>query len=356
MRRYGIRNAAQTTVAPTGTIATVSGCEAYGCEPVFALAYVRHVNDNGKDMELRYTSPIFLQALGKVGLDREVQERILQRVALGGSCQGIEELPDSIREAFVVAADITAEEHVRMQAALQAFVDASISKTINFPASATPGDVARAFKLAWELGCKGLTVYVTGSREKVVLETEATRKAKEEAQASTMKRAETALVRRPRPHVLKGVTYRKGTPLGTAYVTVNANGGDEPFEVFLTVGKAGSDTAAVAEALGRLVSLVLRIPSPLTATRRLKQVVTQLKGIGGGQPLGFGPDRVRSLPDGVAQVLAEHLGLIAPEGEGQAEQQLSLFPAGDLCPECGHAALVNEEGCCRCYSCGHSEC
>jgi ribonucleoside-diphosphate reductase alpha chain len=354
IRHHGIRNAAQTTVAPTGTIATVSGCEAYGCEPVFALAYVRHVNDNGKDMELRYTSPIFLQALEKVGLDREAQERILQKVTLGGSCQDVEELPDHIREIFVVAADITAEEHVRMQAALQAFVDASISKTINFPASATPGDVARAFELAWKLGCKGLTVYVTGSREKVVLETEATRKAKEEAQVPTVAVATT--VRRPRPHVLKGVTYRKGTPLGTAYVTVNANGGDEPFEVFLTVGKAGSDTAAVAEALGRLISLVLRIPSPLTATRRLKQVVTQLKGIGGGQPLGFGPDRVRSLPDGVAQVLAEHLGMIAPEGDGQTEQQLSLFPAGDLCPECGHAALVNEEGCCRCYSCGHSEC
>jgi ribonucleoside-diphosphate reductase alpha chain len=354
LHHYGIRNAAQTTVAPTGTIATVSGCEAYGCEPVFALAYVRHVNDNGKDMELRYTSPIFLHALEKAGLDREAQERILQKVALGGSCQDVEALPLNVRETFVVAADITAEEHVRMQAALQAFVDASISKTINFPASATPGDVARAFELAWKLGCKGLTVYVTGSREKVVLETEATRKAKEEAQSPAM--AVTTSVRRPRPHVLKGVTYRKGTPLGTAYVTVNANGGDEPFEVFLTVGKAGSDTAAVAEALGRLVSLVLRIPSPLTATRRLKQVVTQLKGIGGGQPLGFGPDRVRSLPDGVAQVLAEHLGMIAPEGDGQTEQQLSLFPAGDLCPECGHAALVNEEGCRRCYSCGHSEC
>jgi len=359
VRRHGIRNAAQTTVAPTGTIATVSGCEAYGCEPVFALAYVRHVNDNGKDMELRYTSPIFLHALERAGLDREAQERILQKVALTGSCRGVEELPPYIRETFVVAADITAEEHVRMQAALQAFVDASISKTINFPATATSGDVARAFKLAWELGCKGLTVYVTGSREKVVLETEATRKAKE-AQPPTMAspttRAETARVRRPRPHVVKGVTYRKGTPLGTAYVTVNDNGGDEPFEVFLTVGKAGSDTAAVAEALGRLISLVLRIPSPLSATRRLGQVVQQLKGIGGGRPLGFGRDRVRSLPDGVAQVLAEHLGMIEPQDEDQEIGQLSLFPAGDLCPECGHAALVKEEGCNRCYSCGYSEC
>jgi ribonucleoside-diphosphate reductase alpha chain len=355
IRRQGIRNAAQTTVAPTGTIATVSGCEAYGCEPVFALAYVRHVNDNGRDMELRYTSPIFLLALERAGLDRDAQEHILQKVALTGSCQGVEELPARIRDTFVVASDITAEEHVRMQAALQAFVDASISKTINFPAAASQDDVARAFRLAWELGCKGLTVYVTGSREKVVLETEATRKARQssqQAQGAAMPKA----VRRPRPHVLKGMTYRKGTPLGTAYVTVNANGGDEPFEVFLTVGKAGSDTAAVAEAIGRLISLVLRIPSPFSATRRLKQVVTQLKGIGGGQPLGFGRDRVRSLPDGVAQVLAEHLGMIAPSDEEDGTQQLSLFPAGDLCPECGHAALVNEEGCRRCYSCGHSEC
>jgi ribonucleoside-diphosphate reductase alpha chain len=294
-------------------------------------------------------------------LDAEARERVLEQVVLTGSCQAVGDLPPHVRDTFVVASDITAEEHVRMQAALQAFVDASISKTINFPSTATPDDVARAFELAWELGCKGLTVYVTGSRDKVVLETEATRQARQseqQAQGAAMPKVWTEAVhmRRPRPGVLKGVTYRKGTPLGTAYVTVNANGGDEPFEVFLTVGKAGSDTAAVAEAIGRLISLVLRLPSPFSATRRLKQVVQQLKGIGGGRPLGFGRDRVRSLPDGVAQVLAEHLGLVDPvDGEGGGEQ-LPLFPAGDLCPECGHAALVKEEGCSRCYSCGYSEC
>jgi len=353
IRRYGIRNGAQTTVAPTGTIATVSGCEAYGCEPVFALAYVRHMNNNGRDMELKYTSPLFVRALERAGLDHTARERVIQEVALSGSCQNVEVLPPGIREAFVVAGDITAEEHVRMQAALQAFVDSSISKTINFPSTATPDDIARAFQLAWELDCKGLTVYVTGSREKVVLETEATRKAKQQVQTQgTM----VSTIVRPRPHYLKGMTYRQGTPLGTAYITINANGGDEPFEVFLNVGKAGSDTAAVAEAIGRLISLFLRVPSPLTATRRLKQVVLQLKGIGGGRPLGFGRDRVRSLPDGVAQVLAEHLGMIEPPGEDKEGEQLPLFPAGDLCPECGHAALVNEEGCRRCYSCGYSEC
>ena len=352
IRRYGIHNAAQTTVAPTGTIATVSGCEAYGCEPVFALAYVRRVNDNGKDLELQYVSPLFLQALREAGLDDAARERIVQQVMVTGSCQNVEDVPPAVRDVFVVAGDITAEEHVRMQAALQAFVDSSISKTINFSATATPDDVARAFQLAWKLGCKGLTVYVTGSREKVVLETEATRRARKQARGTPM----VLTTVRPRPHHLNGKTYRLGTPLGTAYITVNINGDGEPFEVFLNVGKAGSDTAAVAEAIGRLISFILRVPSPLSATRRLKQVVRQLKGIGGGRPLGFGRDRVRSLPDGVAQVLAEHLGMVESPGETEGIEQLSLFPAGDLCPECGHAALVNEEGCRRCYACGYSEC
>jgi ribonucleoside-diphosphate reductase alpha chain len=352
IRRHGIRNAAQTTVAPTGTVATVSGCEAYGCEPVFALAYVRHVDDDGRDMELWYVSPLFLQALGEAGLDDVTQEQVVKRVAATGSCQDVEDVPQAVRDVFVVAGDITAEEHVCMQAALQAFVDSSISKTINFPSTATPDDVAQAFRLAWKLGCKGLTVYVTGSRDTVVLETEATRKARQQSQGE----AAMSTTVRPRPHCLKGETYRLGTPLGTAYITVNTNGDDEPFEVFLNVGKAGSDTAAVAEAVGRLISLLLRIPSPLSATRRLKQVVRQLKGIGGGRPLGFGRDQVRSLPDGVAQVLAEHLGMAKSASEDAGAEQLSLFSAGDLCPECGHAALVNTEGCRRCYSCGYSEC
>ena len=350
-RRCGIRNAAQVTVAPTGTIATVVGCEAYGCEPVFALAYVRHVNDDGRDLELKYASPLFLQALKAASLGDAACERIVQQVSVTGSCQVVEDVPRAVRDVFVVAGDVSAEEHVRMQAALQAFVDSSISKTINFPATATPDDVARAFQLAWQLGCKGLTVYVTGSREKVVLETEATRRAANQAQGALAP----ATVR-PRPHRLKGETYHLVTPLGTAYITVNANGDGEPFEVFLNVGKAGSDTAAVAEAIGRLISLVLRIPSPLSATRRLQQVVKQLKGIGGGRPLGFGRERVHSLPDGVAQVLAEHLGMAEPAAEEAEAGQLPLFPAGDLCPECGHAALVNEEGCRRCYTCGYSEC
>lgn len=243
-----------------------------------------------------------------------------------------------------------------MQAAIQAFVDNSISKTCNFPATATEQDVQDAYFLAWELGCKGLTVYVTGSREKVVLETQETRLAKDgqdNAQQKTLFRES----KKPRPHVLPGQTYRIRTPLGTTHITVNENGGNEPFEVFLNTSKAGSDTAAVSEAIGRLISYVLRMASPISPRERLAEVVRQLSGIGGGRPLGFGAKQVLSLPDAVAQVLNEYLGQepVRDNGHLRDEGQLA-FRIGDLCPDCGKAAFVREEGCRKCYACGYSEC
>jgi ribonucleoside-diphosphate reductase alpha chain len=351
IRRHGIRNAAQTTVAPTGTIATVSGCEAYGCEPVFALAYVRHFKDGDQDVELTYTSPLFLSALEQVGLDEQARDRIVAQVTATGSCQSVPEIPDAVRNTFVVAGDIAAQEHVYMQAAIQAYVDNSISKTVSLPEGAAEADVATAYHLAWRLGCKGLTVYVTGSREKVVLETQQTRGTRQTEE-------DLAETRKPRPMVLHGTTYRTPTPLGTAYITINHNGSQDPFEVFANVGKAGSDTAAVAEAIGRLISLALRMPSPLTARERMAEVIDQLAGIGGGRPMGFGPNRVRSLPDALAQILARHVALVEAE---QPPEQLPLPIPGprarpDLCPDCGQAAFVAMEGCRKCVNCGYSEC
>jgi len=355
IKRYGVRNAAQTTVAPTGTIGTVAGCEGYGCEPVFALAYIRHVNDNGRDLQLTYASPLFERALMEAGVDEEARREIYEKVMLKGSCQDVD-VPESVRHTFVVSQDITFEEHVRMQAALQRFVDNSISKTTNLPSTATVEDVARAYFLAWELGCKGLTIYVTGSREKVVLETKATRQAKEQP-------AQVLPAKKPRPKVLPGTTYRMSTPLGTTFVTINENGGGEPFEIFMHTSKAGSETYAVSEAMGRLISYILRLTSPVQPTERLAEVVNQLSGIGGGRPLGFGPNRVLSLPDGVARVLAEYLGQRAASvpardnGHGsEVEARQLAFKLGDLCPDCGQASLVEEEGCRKCYSCGYSEC
>lgn len=354
--RYGIRNAAQTTVAPTGTIATVAGCEGYGCEPVFALAYVRHVNDNGQDLQLQYTSPLFEKALLDAGLDEDARTKIVEDVNKIGSCQNLQTIPEAIRNTFVVASDITPEEHVRMQAAIQAFVDNSISKTCNFPRSATEEDVVKAYQLAWELGCKGLTVYVTGSREKVVLETQATKSKKESGAKQQTLWPES---KKPRAGILRGETHRVSTPLGHAYVTVNENGNQHPFEVFIQTSKAGSDTAAVSEAIGRLVSYILRLTSPVAPRDRMREVVKQLGGIGGGRPLGFGSNRVLSLPDGVAQALDDYLRESPRDmskSNGQLPGQVAGELFGDLCPECGEAAVVNEEGCRKCYSCGFSEC
>jgi ribonucleoside-diphosphate reductase alpha chain len=389
IRTQGIRNAAQCTIAPTGTIATVAGCEGYGCEPVFALSYIRHVNDNGKDLQLPYVSPLFETALKEAGLPEETYQKIVSQVTEQGSCQLIPEVPEELRERFVVSRDITAEEHVRMQAALQAFVDNSLSKTINFPAEAAEDDVARAYQLAWELGCKGITVFITGSRKQVVLETAETAKSKGKDASILMAAPEAEHIptmiptatptsdqaiplwyetKRPRPRRLPGATFQVDTPLGKAFVTVNENDGFQPFEVFIATAKAGSETAAVSEALGRLISYILRLSSPVRPRDRLQEVVRQLAGIGGGRPLGFGPNRVLSLPDGVAHVLADYLEGIVPGEESEKTGKLppsnveSLSPGqlkmkiGDLCPQCGEAAVVNEEGCRKCYSCGYSEC
>ncbi|MCB0101413.1 MAG: adenosylcobalamin-dependent ribonucleoside-diphosphate reductase [Anaerolineales bacterium] len=375
IKQHGIRNAAQTTVAPTGTIATVAGCEGYGCEPVFALAYIRHVNDNGKDLKLTYASPRFDEALKSLGLGEEKREEIVEQVMSQGTCQHIAELPQHIRDTFVVSGDVTAEAHVRMQGALQAFVDNSLSKTVNFHEGATESDVAIAYQLAWELGCKGITVYVTGSRDKVVLETKATAEKKDAPQTAPMPVSATPAgptiwhgTKKPRPKALTGKTFNIDTPVGKAFITINENGGAQPFETFVNTAKAGSETAAVSEAIGRLISYILRMASPIAPLDRMREVVVQLIGIGGGRSLGFGPNRVKSLPDGIGQVLDQYLrdkdGIVIEEvksngngnGHHDSGEHTSKMKIGDLCPECGEAAVVNEEGCRKCYACGYSEC
>jgi ribonucleoside-diphosphate reductase alpha chain len=397
IKEHGIRNACQTTIAPTGTIATISGCEGYGCEPVFALAYLRHVNDQGKDLTLTYTSPLFEKALEESGLTADERAKIIEEVVAQGSCQNVAGIPERIRNTFVVSSDITAEEHVRMQGAMQAFVDNSLSKTVNFPAEATEADVATAYMLAWELGCKGITVYVTGSRDKVVLETHATAKAKStespasgdsrekpegrsQAPTTEIKTPEGMTVlwnesRKPRSGMLRGSTLKVETPLGTAYVTINENGDDQPFEAFVNSAKAGSETAAVSEAIGRLISYILRLASPVAPLQRLVEIRAQLRGLGGDRQSGMGPGKVRSLPDGVSKAIAQYLKAreeadLVGNGNGHTNGHAILdieeTPAeavgvvaglkGELCPECGHSTLINEEGCKKCYTCSFSEC
>ncbi len=365
IKKHGIRNAAQTTVAPTGTIATVSGCEGYGCEPAFALAYTRHVVESEGDLDLTYLSPLFKEALDNSELAAGLKEQIINSILETGTCQGIKDLPGEIVNTFVVSGDITAEEHIRVQAALQAFVDNSISKTINFPSSAEPEDVAGAYILAWETGCKGITVYVTGSRDKVILETGSSGEEPAQREVQTQL-SKWQAAKKPRPRHLEGYTYSIETPLGKTYVTINENGDQQPFEVFINTAKAGSDTAAVSEAIGRSLSYILRMSSPVPPRQRLEEVYQQYSGIGGRRPMGFGPNRVRSLPDGIAQALQEYLENTGWKFQEVSSEEIEIYEeinqpenwleVGDLCPECGQAALVNEEGCRKCYSCGYSEC
>lgn len=362
-----MRNSTVTTIAPTGTISIIAGCSG-GIEPQFALVFFRNVMDNTKLPEVH---GYFKEMLEREGL---YSEALMEKIAEHGSVQDIPELPEAVRRVFVTAHDITPEWHIRMQAAFQKYTDNAVSKTVNFPSSATPEDVERVYMLAYELGCKGVTIYRDGSRDNQVLNVG---KIKEKPGEETIPvapcTAETPAAEvvavseeirpdsmdankflKPRPAVMTGKTYRQQTPLGTAFVTVNTNPEEEPFEVFTNVGKAGSDTAADAEAIGRLISLVLRLPSTLSATDRLKEVVKQLCDIGGRHHFGYGEKKVRSLPDAVARVLEQHLGLTM--GDMDMPNDSKHARIGDLCPQCGNATLVSQEGCQKCYSCSHTEC
>ncbi|MHB1158805.1 MAG: vitamin B12-dependent ribonucleotide reductase [Chloroflexota bacterium] len=355
-----LRNATVTTIAPTGTISIIAGSTS-GIEPLFAIAF-RHIVG---DRHLTFVNPHFERVAKERGF---YSEELMERVVRQGTLHGLDEIPEEVRRVFVTAHEVEPEWHVRTQAAFQKHVDNGVSKTVNLPNSATVQEVAEVYRTAYEMGCLGITVFRDGCKGTQVLHvgTSAAEagEAAGEAENAVQPQVKEKVKVKPRPHVVHGVTYRAETPLGTAFVTVNQNGNEEPFEVFLNVGKAGSDTAAVAEAVGRLISMILRLPSALSPTERLKAIVGQLAGIGGGRQLGFGRSRVRSLPDAVAQVLSEHMGNtggeaastpVEPHAHSVEELEASGL-VGDLCPECGHATLVYEEGCQKCYSCGYSEC
>ncbi|MFQ5960815.1 MAG: vitamin B12-dependent ribonucleotide reductase, partial [Candidatus Methylomirabilales bacterium] len=333
-----LRNSTVTTIAPTGTISIIANCSS-GIEPVFALAFSHIVGDR----HLTFINPIFERMAKARGF---YSEELMKAVAERGTVRGLAGIPEDVQRVFVTAHEIDTEWHVRMQAAFQKYTDNGVSKTINLPNAATEEDVEKAYLLAYELGCIGITVFRDGCKGEQVLHVGT--KKKDEAKPT----ADVGIHIEPRPEVIPGKTYRIQTPVGTAFITVNDNGkgAGEPFEVFVSVGKAGSETMAHAEALGRLISLVLRLPLPkqMSAQDRVAEIVGQLSGIGGGRPLGFGRKRVLSLPDALAQALAQHVGLT--EVTEHKRTDVALTKVGDLCPDCQQATLVNEEGCRKCYS------
>ena len=343
-----LRNCTVTTIAPTGTISMIAGCSS-GIEPVFALAFEHRVKGADGERVLTFVSDTFERLAKARGF---YSDAVMAEVARHGSIQHAPGVDEAVKAVFKTAHEVDWTWHVRHQAAFQKHADNGVSKTVNLPREAGEGDVAGAYLLAWQEGCLGITVFRDGCKGNQVLH--AGVRPGDESGPETSVLGERVV--KPRPHSLAGTTYRMETPIGTAFVTVNDTAGGEPFEVFVQVGKAGSDTMAVAEALGRLVSLVLRLPSPLSAGRRLEEVISQLSLIGGGQPTGFGPSKILSLPDALARVLGEHIG------RGTADSNRALAAAagarrvGDLCRECGQATLVYEEGCKKCVSCGYNEC
>ena len=386
-----LRNCNLTTVAPTGTISIIAGCSG-GIEPLFAVAFMR----NQAGVMMPDVNEDFVARAKSEGWH---SDDLMKRIAEEGHIH-FDEVPREVQDVFRTAHDISPEWHVRMQAAFQAHVDSAISKTTNFAFEATRTDVRKIYEMAFELECKGVTVYRDGSRPMQVLSTGKTGQEDESGAFPELEELKGQLAdaraekhelegvldkvrlqlkehdreaaasrhKRRRPSMLKGHTMKVESPLGDLYVTINEDNKGKPFEVFCTVGKAGGAAMADSEAIGRLISLSLRSGIPITAVR------DQLRGISCDRAVGVGPQKVLSAPDAIAQAieryLAEKEGVqemlpievpvtakagagVAGQGEYVVDHTAQTLGA---CPDCGAGQLAFEEGCKRCYVCGFSEC
>ena len=359
-----LRNSYVTTVAPTGTLSMIADTSG-GCEPEFSLIWYKRVMDGE---ELPYFLDYFEEVAKREGFWREdLVKKILDN---HGSPRGLQGIPEKWQRVFATAHDVAPQWHVRMQAAFQDHCDAAVSKTINMPREATVEDVKKAYLLAYDLKCKGITVYRDGSREDQVMnigvaEAEKPKEVRVEVPAEPV-----ALRPRARPDVITGRTQKILTGYGALYVTVNE---DEKglFEVFAQIGRGGGYTASFTEGIARLVSLCLRSGVPVD------EIIDQLEGIRSPRIAVDHGERVYSIPDAIAKAIKRHIGMqktgIQPAVEtydelgGAVETDVELEKesrdAAELlrkglnpeCPECGKP-LVFEEGCVKCHSCGYSEC
>ena len=320
------RNATTTTIAPTGTLSIIAGCSS-GIEPLFALSFARHVMDGEKLVE---ANPHFVTALREAGAHSDA---LMEEVTRKGSIAHIGLLPEALREVFVTAMDIEPVWHLKMQAAFQKYTDNAVSKTVNLPNSATKEEIREIYWLAYELGCKGVTVYRDGCKSNQVLCT---------GDGAPADPAKPQSKVRNRPDIVFGFTQKVKTGLGELYLTVNEIDG-KPFEVFATIGKSGRSVTAKAEAIGRLVSLALR------SGVEVADIVGQLKGIGGENPVFQKKGLLLSIPDAVSWVLENRY----LQGKTVRDDTGNL--SHPQCPDCG-ADLVFEEGCHVCKGCGYTKC
>jgi ribonucleoside-diphosphate reductase alpha chain len=388
-----LRNCNLTTVAPTGTISIIAGCSS-GIEPLFAVAFMR----NQAGVLMPDVNEDFVAIAKREGW---YSDDLMKQIAAAGHIH-FDAVPQQWQRVFVTAHDVTPEWHIQMQAAFQAFTDSAISKTCNFANDATEEYVEQIYRYAYELGCKGVTVYRDGARENQVLSTGSTAKkvqegtigAGKDALAEALSRIaelETEIhltkerlhdveaenlqrrAKRSRPDLLKGSTRRIESPLGTMYVTITEDDKGQPFEVFMSLGKAGGALMADVEAIGRLISLALRSGVPLP------EIYRQLRGISSDRAVGLGPNKVMSVPDaigiaiekwmqekqGVQQELSISGGTpaplpseVVPGSSGDAALLSTRRPEQDFigaCPDCG-SQLAFIEGCAKCHVCGFSEC
>jgi len=362
-----VRNATVSTIAPTGTLSIIAGCSS-GVEPLFALTFVRRVLDGAELVEV---NPVFERVARERGF---FSESLMKEIAEHGGCTGIASVPEDIQRVFVTAHDITPEWHIRMQAAFQKYTDNAVSKTVNFPHSATPKDVEKVYLMAYQTGCKGVTIYRDGSRDEQVLSTGATEKARKAAQMAAAGAGQAAPMAekkpRKRPTMTHGVTQKIPTGCGNLYITINED--EEGIcEVFSTMGKSGGCASSQSEAVSRMVSLALR------SGVSIDSIIRQVKGIRCPSP-GWGEmgRQILSCPDAIGLALErynkDNRGARKQEEESAAVEEVAptvAYVSSDcaksentnhlgLCPECPDCGGLLEfgEGCAVCRGCGFSKC
>jgi ribonucleoside-diphosphate reductase alpha chain len=362
-----VRNATVTTIAPTGTLSIIAGCSS-GIEPLFGLTFVRRVMDGAELLEV---NPVFERVAKEKGF---YSDELMKEIAEHGGCTGVPTVPEDVQRVFVTAHDITPDWHIRMQAVFQQYTDNAVSKTVNFPHSASQKDVEKVYLLAYKLGCKGVTIYRDGSRDEQVLSTGATEKARKAAAASqhvTVASASPELAEekkpRHRPLLTHGVTQKIPTGCGNLYITINED--EEGIcEVFSTMGKSGGCAASQSEAVSRMVSLALR------SGISIDSIIKQVKGIRCPSPAWGEGGSILSCPDAIGRALERYAkeGMNHrhhPKPRTAAAQPTVGYASSDcaqggnknhlgLCPECPDCGGLLEfgEGCAFCRGCGFSKC
>jgi len=360
-----VRNATVTTIAPTGTLSIIAGVSS-GVEPVFALSYIRNVMDN---TELVEVNPVFSKVARQEGF---YSERLMKEIALTGNIHDIVEIPKHIKEVFVTAHEVSPEWHIKMQAAFQKYTDNAVSKTVNFRNEATREEVAEVFRLAYKLGCKGVTIYRDGSREMQVLNIGSV-KGKENSDKISENTGVYKVAPRPRPDITTGFTEKVKIGCGNLYITVNY---DEQgiCEVFTNTGRAGG-CPSQSEATSRLVSIALR------SGMDVKAIIEQLKGIRCPSTIKQPGLKVVSCPDAIARVIEKVAKFQNGNGIKNSkviyEDEITASCSSDCtacsmsefcnnpdkkpadntkyCPDCGEV-VEHEGGCITCRNCGYSKC